>query len=425
MSSMVTGSLEHDQEIAEKRVLLDRLEGEYAAQELFHQTLSAELDAFHLRYSLRVGVLYAELDRINAEIARLAFERSPGDQEARQKYNDAQFRANKTADEVNRQSKNGDSTSFCPTDRLKDLYRRAAKLVHPDRAAGEEDRLLRDELMSELNRAYRAGDESAIEDIVASYEDRRDSNVLNKDNSLGKVNRAIADLMTRIAELKVAVSNLKMSDLFRLMRKTAVEEAAGRDPLSEMANHAYQEIAASRTKLASMLPQDVDLSPERPAQGPGRDSVQESHFHANPVHSDEVDYSDQGPGTQAFRPEGLIHRTERGEYVRSKSEVIVANTLLHQNLDYRYEYPIEGQITGGVRRPDFVFLREGARPVILEHLGMLQVKLYADNWRKKLAWYTANGFTLGDDLFVTEDGFDGSLDSKAIRAVCEAIKYRL
>ena len=42
---------------------------------------------------------------------------------------------------------------------------------------------------------------------------------------------------------------------------------------------------------------------------------------------------------QTFLDENLIHRTSRGELVRSKSEVIIANLLAAKGLSYSYERP--------------------------------------------------------------------------------------
>ena len=38
--------------------------------------------------------------------------------------------------------------------------------------------------------------------------------------------------------------------------------------------------------------------------------------------------------------DGLIHRTERGDLVRSKSEVIIADKLHHRGINYAYESPV-------------------------------------------------------------------------------------
>ena len=70
----------------------------------------------------------------------------------------------------------------------------------------------------------------------------------------------------------------------------------------------------------------------------------------------------------AFLEEGLIHRTARGELVRSKSEVIIANLLHALGITYAYEQPFTGQ-DGSVRYPDFTIEdAETGRRVFLEHL---------------------------------------------------------
>jgi hypothetical protein len=56
--------------------------------------------------------------------------------------------------------------------------------------------------------------------------------------------------------------------------------------------------------------------------------------------------------TGTFLEEGLIHRTTRGELVRSKSEVIIANLLHALRITYAYEQPFTRQ-DGSVRYPDF------------------------------------------------------------------------
>ncbi|KLE08547.1 hypothetical protein AF80_09605 [Aliarcobacter butzleri L355] len=110
--------------------------------------------------------------------------------------------------------------------------------------------------------------------------------------------------------------------------------------------------------------------------------------------------------------EKLIHKTIRGEMVRSKSEVIVANILDKMNLEYSYEEPLN--INSQTYLPDFT-LRYQGKIVYIEHLGMLGVKSYAEDWGKKKEDYKKAGIseTLGN-LIITEDGSDGSLDSASI-----------
>lgn len=91
----------------------------------------------------------------------------------------------------------------------------------------------------------------------------------------------------------------------------------------------------------------------------------------------------------SFLEKGLIHRTVRGELVRSKSEVIVADLLHGLNLPYSYEQPFVGR-DGSYRYPDFtVDDAETGRLVLIEHLGMLRDPAYARRWEQKLQWYRA------------------------------------
>ncbi|MBL9063255.1 ATP-dependent RecD-like DNA helicase [Tabrizicola sp.] len=93
----------------------------------------------------------------------------------------------------------------------------------------------------------------------------------------------------------------------------------------------------------------------------------------------------------SFLEEGLIHRTTRGELVRSKSEVIIANLLHGLGITYAYEQPFTGQ-DGSVRYPDFTIEdAETGRRVFLEHLGLLSEPAYRRRWLAKLNWYRSQG----------------------------------
>jgi hypothetical protein len=55
---------------------------------------------------------------------------------------------------------------------------------------------------------------------------------------------------------------------------------------------------------------------------------------------------------ERFLERGLIHRTERGELVRSKSELVIADKLYARGIDYAYEQPLVLP-NGHIRYPDF------------------------------------------------------------------------
>lgn len=91
-----------------------------------------------------------------------------------------------------------------------------------------------------------------------------------------------------------------------------------------------------------------------------------------------------------FMEAGLIHRTSRGEFVRSKSELALAEKFIARGLDYVYEQPVN---LGALQRfPDFTFANAGTgRTVYWEHLGLMSDPDYRRRWEKKLALYRAHG----------------------------------
>ncbi|KMN41293.1 hypothetical protein VK91_03905 [Lysinibacillus sp. LK3] len=112
--------------------------------------------------------------------------------------------------------------------------------------------------------------------------------------------------------------------------------------------------------------------------------------------------------------EKLIHKTIRGEMVRSKSEVIVANILDKMNIDYSYEERLD--VSGKSYLPDFT-LRYQGKTAYLEHLGMLRDKLYKKDWEKKKINYESAGISeTAGNLIITEDGLNGSLDATLIES---------
>lgn len=80
-----------------------------------------------------------------------------------------------------------------------------------------------------------------------------------------------------------------------------------------------------------------------------------------------------------------IHRTLSGDWVRSKSEVIVANILFDRHIPYEYEKMLYAP-DGSCYLPDFTVTWNGVE-YYLEHLGMLDTEDYERDWARKEAWY--------------------------------------
>jgi hypothetical protein len=101
--------------------------------------------------------------------------------------------------------------------------------------------------------------------------------------------------------------------------------------------------------------------------------------------------------------------------VRSKSEVIVADTLTRLGISYEYEKRLEPKNDPkNFRLPDFTVSFEGDT-FYWEHLGMLSVPSYRESWERKEEWYKANGFE--KRLITSKDGPDGRIDASEIERI--------
>lgn len=92
--------------------------------------------------------------------------------------------------------------------------------------------------------------------------------------------------------------------------------------------------------------------------------------------------------------------TAKGDRVRSKTEVLIANTLFEYGIFYKYECPLA--IDDFTIYPDFTILRNDDRQIIYwEHFGMMDNPAYCDKALMKINKYIFNGIFPGDNLLMT------------------------
>lgn len=75
-------------------------------------------------------------------------------------------------------------------------------------------------------------------------------------------------------------------------------------------------------------------------------------------------------------------------FVRSKSEVIIANILALKDIPFEYEVPLYAE-DGTMYLPDFTVSFKGEK-YYWEHVGMLDNPNYKAHWEKKQKWYEKN-----------------------------------
>ena len=84
-----------------------------------------------------------------------------------------------------------------------------------------------------------------------------------------------------------------------------------------------------------------------------------------------------------------IYTTSKGDLVRSKSEVIIANLLYEHHIEYNYEEKLFYSDTKWIE-PDFtIHLKDGTK-IYWEHLGLIGTEEYDNRWMEKLEIYESN-----------------------------------
>ena len=185
--------------------------------------------------------------------------------------------------------------------------------------------------------------------------------------------RAQHDLVTALAQKdynqrlqkSVSMEIRAVSSFLRFFPKVTPEEV-------------YEQLSDQRKKLVSPLVESEKVKRERWADEP---------------------YNKKELGVSAAD----CFQTDRGELVRSKSELIIANLLAHENIPYRYECP--RRLRGiGVIYPDFTVLSpHTGKEIYWEHQGRMDDPDYAEKAVRRTLWYTQNGILPGDRLLLTSE----------------------
>lgn len=238
-----------EDELRSKRLELEHIEKELVEKELQLTSLRAELADFERLYLKIVGVLYAELDEIEARIAELIAHQNGSNPDAQNAARQARRKATESHSALDEAALEV-SERFRASPELKNLYREVARRIHPDLATSETDRARRQRFMAQANRAYEEGDEARLRSILEEYESSPDT-VLGEGvgAELVRVIRKIAQVRRRLAEIEGELKLFMHSELMEL--KNGVEEGRtqGHDILAEMARAVGLRIDEAKIEL--------------------------------------------------------------------------------------------------------------------------------------------------------------------------------
>ena len=113
-----------------------------------------------------------------------------------------------------------------------------------------------------------------------------------------------------------------------------------------------------------------------------------------------------------------VYLSERKERMRSKSETLIANTLLKHGVPYRYECPLS--LNGWTVLPDFTILNKSKRKEIYwEHMGCMDMENYRERNIGKIMEYEKNGYFPGDKLILTFETEKQPLNMELIEELIE------
>ena len=238
-----------EEELNLKKQELQGLESKLIELELQLVGLRGELSAFERLYLKEVGVLYAELDEIEAQTAEHLARRDPGNTKAHELANEARARAEESRTAAGELAVK-EARRFAPSSSLKSLYREVARRIHPDLAVNDADRAKRQRLMAQANQAYEIGDEAKLRAILEEYETSPEA-VFGEGTGadLVRVIRKIAQVKRRLAEIDREMHQIMATELFELKKKVDEGTKQGRDVLKEMASKIQSQIAKRQADL--------------------------------------------------------------------------------------------------------------------------------------------------------------------------------
>ena len=242
--------------LAEQERLFSELTEQLATRETEFATLGSEFARFRVAYLARFAPLYAEVDRLEADIARILAERmhieGPEADFARERAETAEARAAESGAAAEDAAAEPQALPE-PGPDLKALYRQVAKAVHPDLAADEPERARRTQLMAAASAAYAAGDEATLTRMLDG-EAARPEAITGDDTGarLVRTLRQIAQVRGRLAELDDLSWALEDDPMWLLFDTVRARKAKGADPLGETEVDLRAQINSARAQLEAL-----------------------------------------------------------------------------------------------------------------------------------------------------------------------------
>jgi hypothetical protein len=136
---------------------------------------------------------------------------------------------------------------------LKRVYRRLARVLHPDLARDREEQARLGDLMARVNAAYAKGDRTALEVMAEKVGAGEPLGELSAEERLAHLGRRVATMEDVAASLRRERAKLARTDTFRLRTAALEREEAGGDWFAETSRELAEEEAAAAADAVARL----------------------------------------------------------------------------------------------------------------------------------------------------------------------------
>jgi hypothetical protein len=237
--------LDKREQLAAVRTTLAERESELAQ-------LRAQLKTFEGRYLRQVGILYAELDDLEARIAEREVNLYDSDS-ARLRAQEARRQAQETHDAAFGEAR--DAEEFDPPPSLKTLFREVARRIHPDFARDDAEQKHFTLLMARANQAYSHGDTETLQRLL---DDHREIDAAGAGKGIAgegpvaellRITRQIQHAQRDIANLDAERHTLLSSEIAQLHLDAEAAAREHRDLLTELAANLREQVADAKYRL--------------------------------------------------------------------------------------------------------------------------------------------------------------------------------
>lgn len=218
-SSIVRIESNEEIELKQKLLELQSLKQELQEQEARLISIAKELDSFHRIYEEHVTRKQQDLQRIQSQIDAILNQSEPSPQDSE----------------------------------IRIVYRKLAKLIHPDLGATPEEMETRKDLMTQANSAFNEGDIETLNGMLSMIECESDGSrkVLLR-TRIELIKSEISKNRRKLSQATIQIMRKTQTEIYKTMTLHKQQMELGKDHLAELSHQLDLEIQNAQARLRSI-----------------------------------------------------------------------------------------------------------------------------------------------------------------------------